>query len=262
MLHSPASCLMLRMLCQVLVADGNQLQELGGAVFRGPQLRRLTSLSLTNCRLQRLADTAFSPLTAVTEINLSNNNLTTLSPRVTRISGPSEPSNSTTKYNISAVPDDGEAGAADSERQSADAAGPVPVPPAGRAPEARPLAQHPGRGQPQEPPEPRPVRAHPRPPRQPPRQPPRAAADASLQNSGENRIVIPIVILKLDKLIFLYCQYTMYNCGLGPSGLVLYSYLLKLLFVVTINKIELQNFENKSFFPLSSKHLQHSNFEC
>ena len=86
---------MLRMLLQVLVADGNQLQELGGAVFRGPQLRRLTSLSLTNCRLQRLADTAFSPLTAITEINLSNNNLTTLSPRVTRISGPSGPSNST-----------------------------------------------------------------------------------------------------------------------------------------------------------------------
>ena len=86
---------MLPMLLQVLVADGNQLQELGGAVFRGPQLRRLTSLSLTNCRLQRLADTAFSPLTAVTEINLSNNNLTTLSPRVTRISGPSVPSNST-----------------------------------------------------------------------------------------------------------------------------------------------------------------------
>ena len=94
MLHSPA-CLMLPMLLQVLVADGNQLQELGGAVFRGPQLRRLTSLSLTNCRLQRLADTAFSPLTAITEINLSNNNLTTLSPRVTRISGPSVPSNST-----------------------------------------------------------------------------------------------------------------------------------------------------------------------
>ena len=54
----------------------------------------------------------------------------------------------------------------------------------------------------------------------------------------------------------------MYNCGLEPGGLVLYSYLLKLLFVVTINKIELQNFENKSFFPLSSKYLQHSNFEC
>ena len=63
-------------------------------------------------------------------------------------------------------------------------------------------------------------------------------------------------------LIFLYCQYTMYNGGLGPGGLVLYSYLLKLLFVVTINKIELQNFENKSFFPLSYKYLQHSNFEC
>ena len=198
MLHSPASCIMSPLLLQVLVVDGNQLQELGGAVFRGPHLRRLTSLSLTNCRLQRLADTAFSPLTALTEINLSNNNLTTLSPRVTRISGPSAPSNSTMKYNISAVPDDGEAGAADSERQSADTAGPVPVSPAGRAPEARPLAQCPRRGQPQEPPQPRPVRAHPRPPRQPPRQPPRAAADASLQNSGENRTVISMPIYNVQ----------------------------------------------------------------
>ena len=217
MLHSPA-CLMLPMLLQVLVADGNQLQELGGSVFRGPQLRRLTSLSLTNCRLQRLADTAFSPLTAVTEINLSNNNLTTLSPRVTRISGPSEPSNSTMKYNISAVPDDGEAGAADPERQSADAAGPVPVSPAGRAPEARPLPQHPRRGQPQEPPEPRPVRAHPRPPRQPPRQPPRAAADASLQNSGENRIVIPIVILCLQTRQIDISILSIYNVQLWPRA--------------------------------------------
>ena len=86
----------------------------------------------------------------------------------------------------------------------------------------------------------------------------------NLLASLHGQLLMPLYKIQVKTELSFRCQYTMYNGGLGPLGLVLflYSYLLKLLFVVTINKIELQNFENKSLFPLPYKYLQHSNFEC
>ena len=64
--------------------DGNQLRQLRGASFGSSNLRFLTDLSLTNCRLSTLSDQTFSDLTRLVTINLSNNNLTSFSATVKR----------------------------------------------------------------------------------------------------------------------------------------------------------------------------------
>ena len=67
---------------QVLVMDGNHLRQLRGANFASSNLRHLTDLSLTNCRLSSLSETTFADLTRLVTINLSNNNLTSISATV------------------------------------------------------------------------------------------------------------------------------------------------------------------------------------
>ena len=62
--------------------DGNQLRQLRGVSFGSSNLRFLTDLSLTNCRLSTLSDQTFSDLTRLVTINLSNNNLTSFSATV------------------------------------------------------------------------------------------------------------------------------------------------------------------------------------
>ena len=64
---------------QVLVMDGNHLRQLRGANFASSNLRHLTDLSLTNCRLSSVSETTFADLTRLVTINLSNNNLTSSS---------------------------------------------------------------------------------------------------------------------------------------------------------------------------------------
>ena len=67
---------------QVLVMDGNHLRQLQGASFGSSNLRHLTDLSLTNCRLSALSDQTFTALTRMVTIDLSNNNLTSISATV------------------------------------------------------------------------------------------------------------------------------------------------------------------------------------
>ena len=62
--------------------DGNNLRQLQGASFGSSNLRHLTDLSLTNCRLSALSDQTFTALTRMVTIDLSNNNLTSISATV------------------------------------------------------------------------------------------------------------------------------------------------------------------------------------
>ena len=62
--------------------DGNHLRQLQGASFGSSNLRHLTDLSLTNCRLSALSDQTFTALTRMVTIDLSNNNLTSISATV------------------------------------------------------------------------------------------------------------------------------------------------------------------------------------
>ena len=67
--------------------DGNHLRQLRGANFGSSNLRHLTDLSLTNCRLSSLSETTFADLTRLVTINLSNNNLTSISATVRNLRG-------------------------------------------------------------------------------------------------------------------------------------------------------------------------------
>ena len=71
----------LRRSWQVLIMDGNKLRVLTEESFNSPSLHSLSSLSATNCRLGLMSDQSLARLTKLLSINLSNNNLTELSPQ-------------------------------------------------------------------------------------------------------------------------------------------------------------------------------------
>ena len=62
--------------------DGNNLRLLTSNSFHSTKLRSLTEISMTNCKLNVLSDQSFSSLGKLRSINLSNNNITSFSPKV------------------------------------------------------------------------------------------------------------------------------------------------------------------------------------
>ena len=59
--------------------DGNNLRRVTEESFDSPSLQGVSALSATNCRLQSLSSRSLARLTKLVSINLSNNNLTSLS---------------------------------------------------------------------------------------------------------------------------------------------------------------------------------------
>ena len=168
---------------QVLVMDGNQLRQLRGASFGSSNLRFLTDLSLTNCRLSTLSDQTFSDLTRLVTINLSNNNLTSLSATVNRfqrfLSDIFHP------CNISDVQLVRPPGGANPEREPAELSGSLFLPRPQLPHQDRPLPQRDCSHQPQGLPQPGTLGQDTRPSRQPPGHSSRSTASTSLQSSGE-----------------------------------------------------------------------------
>ena len=62
--------------------DGNNLRLLTSNTFYSTKLRSLTEISMTNCKLNVISEQSFSALSKLISINLSNNNITSFSPKV------------------------------------------------------------------------------------------------------------------------------------------------------------------------------------